>query len=424
MATAQAINQTPGVFQNFIEDVARRLDVASGHRFGSWLENSTGLSQLPGFLSGSNFGVVKALQSTRKPPTLGEMLRETVNYAIEEARERLSALVNGTFIPNGVQELFTYLREHSFDLESRINKITGDVTNFLVDRNSKQAIPAAQVYPSLSSKNILKMELVGRLRDQIGRDTPANAYGSWSGMAWTRDSVDSRFGYTVEKNQGYFGRMVGIVSGDEKENSRLFDECKRRGIDIIIPRTNDGASDPVVGMPILARSKSMKAEEVSKNLDHALLSEKFGGGLIDHYVKLAARAATPRTAAAYAEQVSREEFNRMFLRAEKDIEPISTSGFGFAGDDADVDIIIKPNRNGRMVAWDRAANAEYPAAINCLPYGEYERFGLDGKLVGYTTVGDQGLVNHFDKEHRETHREMPHTANDEQYGKTPSYGFA
>lgn len=424
MAAAQAINQTPGVFQNLIEGVARRLDVASGHRFGNWLKDSTGLAQLPNFLSRPNFGVVKALQSTRKPPTLGDMLLETVNYAIEEARERLSSLVNGSFIPGGVQELFSYLREHSFDLESRINKFSGEVTNFLVDRSSRQSVPAAQVDPSLAHKSVLKLELVGRLREQIGRDTPVNAYGSWGGMAWTRDSMQSKFGYTVEKNQGYFGRVIGIVSEDENENLRLFEEFKKRGINPIIPRSNDGAGKPVVGMPILARSKSLKAEEVHPSLDHAQLSEKFGGGLVEHYTALAARAHSPRTAAAAAERVSREDFNRLFLRTEKDIAPATDTGFGFGGEEAELDIVIKMNHSGQMIAWDRNADAEALSAINCLPYGEYERLGPDGKLVGYTTVGDRGHVNHYDNNHQEIKREAPRAAPEEDFSKTSGFGFA
>lgn len=423
MAAAQAMNQTPGVFQSLIEGFARRIDEVSGNRFGNWLKDSTGLTPLPGFLSRPNFGVVKALQSTRKPPTLGDMLIETVNYAIEEARERLSSLVHGSFIPSGVQDLFTYLKEHSFDLETRINKITGEIGNYLVDRTTKQAVPAAQVDPSLAHKNVLRLELAGRLRQQIGGDTPANAYGSWGGMAWTRDSIQSKFGYTVEKNQAYFGRVVGIVSEDDKENFRFFDECKTRGIDVIVPRDNDGTGKPVIGMPILARSKSMKAEEVNKNLDHAVLSEKFGGSLIDHYVQLAARANSPRTAAAAAENVSREDFNRMFLRTEKDIEPEADS-FGFGGSQNDTDIIIKMNRGGQMMAWDRNSNTEVLSAINCLPYGEYERYGADDKLAGFTTVGDRGLVNHYDKMHREIPKELPRVRHEEDYGKTPSYGFA
>ncbi|MCS4089594.1 hypothetical protein [Rhizobium sp. BK176] len=425
MAAAMAINQTPGVFQNLMEGVARRLDIASGHRFGNWLKDSTGLAQLPSFLSRPNFGVIKALQSTRKPPSLGDMLLETVNYAIEEARERLSSLVNGSFIPGGVQELFSYLREHSFDLESRINKLSGEVTNFLVDRSTRASMPAAQVDPSLSHRNVLKLELAGRLREQIGKDTPVNAYGSWGGMAWTRDSMQSKFGYTVEKNQGYFGRVVGIVSDDEQENFRLFAELKNRGIDLIVPKSNDGTGKPVIGMPILARSKSLKAEDVHPSLDHAKLSEKFGGGLIEHYTELAARAASPRTAAVAAERVSREDFNRLFLRAEKDIAPVADSSFGFGGAEADLDIVIKMNRSGQMIAWDRAANTEALSAINCLPYGEYERFGADGKLVGYTTVGDRGHVNHYDKDHREIPREIPRTKTLEQeFGQNPSFGFA
>nr|WP_250807748.1 hypothetical protein [Neorhizobium tomejilense] len=422
MAGAQAIPQRTGVFQSLIEGVARRIDEASGHRFGNWLKDSTGLTPLPGFLSRQNFGVVKALQSTRKPPSLGDMLIETVNYAIEEARERLASLVNGSFIPGGVQDLFAYLKEHSFDLESRINKFTGEIGNYLVDRNTRQAVPAAQVDPSLAHKNVLRMELLGRLRQQIGSDNPVNAFGSWGGMAWTRDSIQSKFGYTVEKNQGYFGRVVGIVSENDAENARLFDECKTRGIDLIVPRTHEGTGKPVIGMPILARSKSMKAEEVNRNLDHAHLAEKFGGGLIDHYVQLAAKANSPRTAAAVAETVSREDFSRMFLRVEKDIVP-EPAAFGFDTSD-DADIIIKTSRGGQLVAWDRASNKEVLSAINCLPYGEYERYSADDKLAGYTTVGDRGLVNHYDKNNREIPKELPRVQHEQEYGKSPSFGFA
>ncbi len=421
---AAALTQRPGVFQNLIEGFARRIDEVSGNRFGNWLKDSTGLTPLPGFLSKSNFGVVKALQSTRKPPSLGDMLLETVNYAIDEARERLSSLVNGSFIPGGVHELFTYLKEHSYDLESRINKITGEITNFLVDMKSKTAIPAVQVDPSLSHASVLKLSLASRLRQQIGHDAPAAAFGSWSGMTWTRDSIQSKYGYTVERNQGYFGRVVGIVSDNETENAKMFAEFKSRGIDVIVPRTHEGTGKPVTGMPILSRANSMKAEEVHKGLDHVALSEKFGGGMIDHYVKMATQAKSPRAAVAVAQNMSRDDFNRMFLRVEKDIEPISPSAFGFDANVAESDIVIRTNAQGKHYAWDRGAKKEALSAVNCLPYGEYERFDAQNKLVGYTTVGDNGTVTHYDKAHREIPNELPRVRREEAAENTASYGFS
>jgi hypothetical protein len=417
-----AINQSPGIFQSIVELAARRLDEMSGNRFGNWLKDSTGMTSLPGFLSRPNFGVATALQSTRKAPRIGDMLVETVNYAIDEARERLSALVNGGFIPGTVIDLYEYLKEHSYELETRINKITGEVVNFLVDKTSKQAVPAAQVDPSLSHRNVLKLELASRLREQIGSDTPAAAYGSWSGMSWTRDSIQSRFGYTVEGKQGYFGRVVGIASDDERENQGLLSECAARGIDVIVP-TNPDTGMPVVGMPILARSKSMKAEEVDRGLDHAALSARFGTDMITHFVKLGERANSPRVTAAAATSISSEDFSRMFLRQEKDIEP-PDMGFGFIAADQDLDIVVKTDRRGNLRAWDRASNSDYPSAINCLPYGEYERFDADGKLAGYTTVGDNGAVAQYDLKHRVIEPQLPRArADEEEYGRSPSYGF-
>lgn len=423
MAAAQALNQSPGIFQGLIEGVARRIDDVSNGRFGNWLKDSTGLTPLPAFLSKPSFGVIKALQSTRKPPSLGEMLIETVNYAIEEARERLSALVQGRFIPNTIHDLFEYLKEHSFDLETRFNKSTGEAVNHLVDKKTMAALPAAQVDPSLSHRNVLKLDLLSRLREQIGNDNPSSAYGSWSGLAWTRDSMASKFGYTVEGNQGYFGRVVGVVSDSEQENFKLLDECRTRGIELILPKEHKDGTKLVVGMPILARSKSMKAEEVHRNLDHEVLSAKFGGGMIAHYQQMATRATGPVTAAMTAEKVSREDFNRLFIRQDVDIAP-TEAAFGFAAEEQDRDIVIKTNMGGKFIAWDRVTNEQMPTAVNCLPYGEYERFGRDGKLEGFTTVGDEGLVAHFDKNHRLVQdNKTPRFERVQEPQPTQSYGF-
>jgi hypothetical protein len=423
MAVAQATMQKPGIFQNLIEGVARRIDDVSGNRLGNWLRDSTGLTPLPDFLSRQNFGVVKALQSTRKPPSLSDMLLETMNHAIEEARDRLSSLVNGSFIPSGVQELFAYLREHSFDLETRFNKITGEITNLLVDRTSKQAVPAAQVDPSLSYRNVLQLELKTRLREQIGGETPARAYGSWGGMAWMRETTSSKFGYTVDKGQGYFGRVVGIVSEDQAENDRLFAVLKERGIDTIVPKSTDGTGNPVIGMPILARNKSLKAEEVDRNLSHDILTQKFGTGLIDYYQDLAKKATSPTVIAAIAPKVSREEFAKMFLRVEKDIDP--NPQFGFDNERETADIVLKTDKHGTVRPWDRENGKPVFTSIPCLKSGEYERYDANNKLTGYTMVGDNGKVTNYDTLYKEikplqTVKPTPRQEN----SQNVSYGFA
>jgi hypothetical protein len=423
MAATMAMTQSGGLFQNIIEQVARRIDTASNHRFGNWLKDSTGLSPLPGFLSKPNFGVTKALQSTRRAPSLGDMLIETVNLSIEEAKDRLSALVGGSFIPTSVYGLFDYLKEHSFSLETRINKATGEFVNYLVDATTKQRVPAAQVDPSLSHRNVLKLDLQSRLRQQIGNDNAASAYGSWSGMSWMRENTDSKFGYTVENGQGYFGRVVGVVSASEQDNFNLVEKAKASGIALIVPREQGLNGKPIVGMPILARSKSMKAEEVARDLDYARLTEKFGIDMVKHYQGMAARANSPSAQAAKAPQVSHEEFNKLFLAQERDIEPAAQPAFGFGDTVADRDVVIKTLVSGRMLAWDRDANEEVLCAVNCLPYGEYERYDDRNKLEGFTTVGDRGHVTHYDRNHKIVPSELPTVERDMADEKTPDYRF-
>lgn len=392
MAAVQTIPANGGGFQVMIEGFARRLDEASGHRFGDWLKDSTGVTPLPSFLTGASFGVGRALESTRTPPSLGDMLIETVGYAVDEARDRLSLLVNNGFIPDTIQELYEYLREHSFELETRINKFTGELVNFLVDKSSRQAVPAAQVDPSLSHANVLALELRSRLKEQIGQVSPTKAYGSWSGFSFVRDAAGSKFGYTAVRGQGYFGRVVGIVSEDPSVNFALLEECRNRGVDVIIPKGPDGDL-AIPGMPILAARKSMKAEQVDPRLDHAKISAAFGKDMVSHFEDMAKKRDAGNLSAQAAPSISDDDFARMFMQQEKDIETFDPSDYDMTGNPADMDIVVKTRADGRLVPWDRDNDEEVPFAVSRLPYGEYEHFDRQGRLSGFVMVNDRGDVS-------------------------------
>lgn len=404
MADAAVIGyaSNPSPFRVLAETVARRIDEVSGRRFGDWLKDSTGWNPPPAFLSGADFGVVRALQSNRLPPSLGDMLIETVNYAIDEARERLAAFVSGAFIPETIHDLYDYLKQHSFELETRINDLTGEVANFLVDKASRQAVPAAQVDPSLAHANVLRLDLRTRLREQIGRSEAARSFDSWGGMDWIRTSVGSKYGYTVQGGQGYFGRIVGIV-GDEKKTEGLLAECGRRGIDVIVPR--DAGGKPVPGMPVLARHKSMKAEDVDAGLSHDRLAASFGSGMVDHFKAKAEREARRRFPDRVASKVRGSEFEAMFL-SRRDIGQASapSGGYGFEEDLVDRDIVIRATEEGGLYAWDRSSASRLLASVRALPHGEYERLDEDGRKVGYTTVDEGGRLDHYDLDHAKSGR--------------------
>lgn len=396
------------------ERIAAFADRVSGNRLGEYAASSGFVRQSASPFD--SFGAVMAAGS--KPLPIGHAFKEAAIFTVEEARERIASFIDGRFVPEGLSELLEYLGERFMRLETRI--VGGYAANFLVDSKSNQAIPAVQVDPRLSHAAILAAGLRKSLRDRIGRDSPAEAFHSWQGMMLVLDDAPGGTGYTVSGDTAWFGEIHAIASADRAENVAIVREARRRGLDLVLPRMQEGpVTNLVAGMPILVRSRSMKAAEVDPRLSHASLSAEFASldpdrrrrgmaetfGHMGDRSRQAARLGGAGPSARSASQARNgnviflESFHRKFVRPSRDAEEDMSLGFGgLGGQQGERDLVIRQaSADGRsLCVFDRDLSEEVPIAPSSLPAGRYAREDMNGIKAGYTEVGNGGGLRHLD----------------------------
>lgn len=420
-------------FGRIIENVAQRLDTALNGRLTSALKNSTAFTPPRGiFDMNPRFGVLAAMESTVTRDWT-KMASDFARFTIDEARERIAALVDGDFFVDSFQDLMEYLKERSLALESRI--LQGNIINFLVDTKTKQAVPAAQVHPSLSHQNIRALEMRGALKRVVGSTDPAQVFGNWQGMSMLLDQSSANLAYTVSGDTGYFGQKYAVATANADENMAIVRKARSEGVELILPhRTGHETGDMVAGMPILRASKSMDASLVHSSLDHRNLTLAFGQPMFDLYEELARKsAAGPSTTRMIdvksAEVLSFEDFKARYTAPKNAVNEFADSdedGLGFGG------MVAPPQRNtngkrtivlrrgadsaGSLAVWDLDNEFELQMAPNCLPEGEYQRLAVNGELEGYSIVGTRGSLKHLDQNRRpvrEVHNEQEFGQNEE-----------
>lgn len=433
MAAATALR--PRTADRFMERVALFADRVSGYRLGGYAATQGYVRQSASPFDG--FGAVVAAGS--KPLPIGHALMEAAQFTVEEARERLAAFIEGRFVPDSLHGLIEYLGERFMRLETRIGA-GGRIANFLVDVRSSQAVPAAQVDPRLSHAAILGDRLRASLRRQIGKDAPADAFDSWQGMMLVLDDRHGGYGYTASGATGWYGKIHAIASADREENIRIVREARAKGIDLVLPRVQDGpVSNLVAGMPILVRTQAMRAAEVHPGLDHDRLASEFARRVpgrrrasmaeaFSHLGKKArsqpshveapaiVRAPSPSTTPVAAIPAARgaanrarsearssnvvflESFHRKNVRPHReDMEEDTSLGFGgLGGLEGEHDLVIRRDEtDDKLYVFDRDLSEEVPISPNSLPAGRYERESSAGAKEGYTEVGQGGGLRHL-----------------------------
>lgn len=398
-------------FSRFVEGVAEQIDTTTNGRLSALLERSTALSSSPGiFNSNPNFGVIRAVESTVTRDWT-KSVTEIALFTIEEARERLASLIDGEYLIDTLHDLVDYLKDRSLALESRF--LQGSMINFLVDSKTKHAVPAAQVHPSLSYKNVKAMEMRGALRSLIGNNEPATAFSSWQGMSMVMDNSNTGMAYTISGTQAHFGKRHAIATDDVNENLAIIRKAREDGIDLILPfREGMEPGHLIPGMPILQKSKSMPAADVHPGLDHRSLQLAFGKGMTELYEEMANRAKElaalrPSMSGAGrdpARVISMDEFKKRYASQKPVAAPaVEEEGLGFGGMAAPMsasrNIGLKRGQDSlnTLAVWDFDVNDEIMMVPQCLPEGEYKRYSFDGSLEGYTKVGSKGQLRHFDE---------------------------
>lgn len=419
MASAAAARRSSATGQ-FIERFALMADRISGYRLADYASSSGFVKQSASPFDG--FGAVVAAGS--KPLPIGHSLKEAAMFTVEEARERLSAFIDGRYVPDSIADLIEYLGERFMRLETRI-AAGGRIANYLVDTRSHQAVPAALVDPKLSHSALLGDQLRSTLRKQIGKDAPAAAFDSWQGMMLVLDDVPGGTGYTVSGGVAWYGKIHAVATADREKNLAIVREARSRGIELVLPKRQDGPmSNLVTGMPILVRSKSMKASAVHPGLDHDTLVSEFSRrspdrkrlGMIETFGRLDERSrampsdsgrepsvapsAGRRTDGRSGNVIFLESFHKSYVRpANAEMAEDNSLGFGgLGGALGERDLVLRRSaaEDGQFYVFDRDLSEEVPIAPNSLPAGRYARETSDGIKEGFTDVGRGGGLRHLD----------------------------
>jgi hypothetical protein len=386
-------------FRGLVNQFAERVDEASGRRLGRYLDRYAEVPQSKAFTT-SSFGVHYALMSSTHIP-LAETLREVAVFTIEEARERLQAFLDGSFVPESIQDLIEYLGEKFLRLET--HSLKDGAVNYLVDTRSGASIAAHQVDPRLSHHALLQTRLREVMRQQFGAISPARAFSSWQGMMFATDDDTNGIGYTVSGKDAYYGRIYAVASTDPEKNRELLLKAAAAGVQLIVPtKPGDPPEAMVPGMPILRRVHSMKAASLNPDLSHESLSLAFGKSMFTAYEEMFERqVARASDADMRSVSVSLSDFHSLFLRRPEDdteMEAVDDGLDAFDSPTAQRDLVIRreSSQELRLFVYDRDDEERIDISPSQLIAGEYVRETEYGVHEGFTLVNDQGRMIHFD----------------------------
>jgi hypothetical protein len=400
-----------GPFGNIIDGLSRLAERTLGPRVASLL-GSTSLSTPPSNPFG-DFGAIVAAGS--KPIGLGQSVKDVALFTVEEARERIASFMDGSFVPDSLNDLIQYLADRFLRIESRTGP-AGEVANYLVDERTKRSVPAAQVDPRLGHKAMLVADLRQAVRPYLSHSAPADAFHSWEGMSLVLDNDASGIGYAAVGGQAFIGKVHAVASAEPAENQRMVADAKSKGLRLILPERTPGsgaAGNLVAGMPVLVASRSVRAEEVHSGLAHSELARAWGGGLADTLAKMGERARAqvglggPNVVSIESFRKSKSEFRDRFVRrsapAQQLPEPEALDDASFGGGGSKRDLSIRVSHAGddgrpSLVVFDRDLGIEVPIAVRALPPGRYDRETGAGDLLGMTEIGRGGAARHFDRE--------------------------
>lgn len=399
-APQQASGNVSDRFRGLVNQLAEQIDIASGYRLGRYLDRYAEVAPSQAF-GGNAFGIEHALKSSTHIP-LSVTIREVAVFTIEEARERLQAFLDGSFVPESIHDLIEYLGDKFLRIET--HSLKDGAVNYLVDTRSGAAVPAHQVDPRLSHHALLQTRLREVMRQQFGAVSPAQAFQSWQGMMFATDDDTNGIGYTVSGKDAWYGRIHAIASTDPEKNREILRKAEAAGMQLVVPsRPGDAPEMMIAGMPILRRVQSMKAGDLNPALSHETLSLAFGKSMFTAYEEMFERLESRNAPEADmpAVSVSLSDFQSRFMRRpeDDDVEAIAPDD-GFDGFDAPAsrDLVIRraSSEDLRLFVFDRDHDEEIDISPSQLIPGEYVRETENGIHEGYTLVNDQGRMVHFD----------------------------
>ena len=408
MASNTAYQNRAGVADRFagvVNQLAERADAISGNRLGRYLDRYAETAPSKTF-SGNAFGVEFALRSTTHVP-LTETIREVATFTIDEARDRLQAFLDGSFVPESIHDLIEYLGEKFLRIETHSHR-DGQTVNYLVDTRSGAAVPAHQVDPRLSHAAMLQTRLRESMRRQFGSTSPASAFTSWQGMMFASDDDPSGVSYTVSGKEAWYGRIYGIASTDPEANRLMLEKARAAGVELIVPhRVGDSASEMIAGMPVLRRVASVRAENLNPAFSHDNLSLAFGKSMFTAYEEMFSSSRTKAAALGGSVAISTEDFLSKFIRSADDDIPsfAGDDDEGFASEESGVrDLVVRRAASDdlRLYVFDRDLEEEIAISPQNLLPGEYERETERGEHEGYTIVNEEGRMLHLDLDRQRT----------------------
>lgn len=265
-----------------------------------------------------SFGVTNAFPSGMMSG-MKVVLYESVEIAvftIEEAAQRLQALIDGAFDPDTYEALTDFLKQRFMRLELRQDS-DGSFKSFLIDEISRTKIDAAQVTNLLSFGSIVRRyqktspEVAEQARRMLladpefqralpirqklapflraARGEASVAFSDWDEVRFLFRNLSENMHFTVQGQKGWIGEAYGFASSDPAENLALVARASAAGLALVLPAKTfeDAAAGRFVeGMPILVKETAVLASKVSGKLSHARMEQTFGGSYFAHVEEL------------------------------------------------------------------------------------------------------------------------------------------
>ncbi len=394
----------------------------------------------------ANYGVLTLPVAPRQPARPKSAPSPNAFDAVE-ARSRIKEFLEGAFTPATLGELVEYLAKRFMRIELRI--FDGKSVNYLVDKRTKTAVPAAIVDGRLSRPGLQKLfghapkaaltpeEKDGlNLRARIaGRfmalERNGTLFTDWDDMAFSLPSLFPNRDVTVQGDEVWVGTEYARSSADPARNLAIMAKARAEGKRLVLPSETPGAvakGDLVPDMPILLRDGAVRTRFIDATMSYAALTKAFGISPHKHFRELAARTATRADRmAGPTKVVSIDRFRRR-----KAPEPVQAPVLA-----AEAVASARPRTKGvvrevvkheladdgteLMVLIDPATGAERPFDPSMAVPGTYAKEDAFGLSTGSVDVTAGGGVVHRDSQGR-THNEwgpavVPAVAS----GESPSF---
>ncbi len=230
-------------------------------------------------------------------------------FDVREARKRLVDFISGTFSPASINELVDHMAKKYLSLELRL--FDGRSVNYVVDIESRKAVPASAVDARLSRPGIHRMFGATPVRAVTPEEKDAqnlrarNAgrfmaledngtlFADWDDVSFTAPNLFGGREFTVQGAETWIGQGYARASSDPARNLAIMQRARREGVELLLPAESKERAekgDLVPNMPIVVRDGAIRASLVHPTMHFDVLARAYRSLPHTYWRELAAKS--------------------------------------------------------------------------------------------------------------------------------------